>query len=283
MRVKSWLGVVVLGVIVLSLPSIAVACGGGSSSSGSGSSPAGMSSSETFTRLNWASLDSNADAHKGAKVDIVGQVFTAPERDDKGTYIQMWSDPQNSEWNTIVAIPDPNFQVNDQDYVHITGTVKGSYTGKYGFGGDVTAVTVLADHAEVVDATAAAPPATAVTTVHQTQAQHGVSITVEKVEFAQTETRVFVTVKNDSKQKASFYSFDAKAVQGTQQFDADSNLDYPEVSSDILPGVSSSGIVVFKPMDSSQPTKLVFQAQNEDYMLNWKPYTFHVQAGTPTS
>ena len=66
MRVKSWLGGVVLGAIVLSLPSIAVACGGGSSSSGSGSSPAGMSSSETFTRLNWASLDSNADAHKGA-------------------------------------------------------------------------------------------------------------------------------------------------------------------------------------------------------------------------
>jgi hypothetical protein len=48
-----------------------------------------------------------------------------PKRDEKGTYIQVWADPQNSEWNTIVAFANPSFQVNDQDDVHVTGTVKG--------------------------------------------------------------------------------------------------------------------------------------------------------------
>jgi hypothetical protein len=86
-------------------------------------------------------------------------------------------------------------------------------------------VTVIADNVEVVDAIAAAPPAMAVTTLNDTQTQHGVSITVTKIEFADTETRVFVTVKNGSKRKASVYSFDAKAVQGSQQFDGDSSLE----------------------------------------------------------
>ncbi len=50
----------------------------------------------------------------------------------------------------------------------------------------------------------------------KTQTQHGLSITIEKVEFADAETRVFVSVRNASSHNASFYDFNAKAVQHGQ-------------------------------------------------------------------
>ena len=53
---------------------------GRSSSAGSGSG-----SSETFTRANWATVQSDPEAYKGARVDFVGQVFVSPERDAKRT------------------------------------------------------------------------------------------------------------------------------------------------------------------------------------------------------
>ena len=53
-------------------------------------------------------MDSDPDAHKGARVDFVGQVFVDPERDAKGTYLQVYVDPKNSDWATIVGVKDPN-------------------------------------------------------------------------------------------------------------------------------------------------------------------------------
>jgi hypothetical protein len=97
-------------------------------------------------------LASDPNAHKGASVNFVGQVFTTPERDEKGVYVQVWEDPASSENNTIVAYADPHFQLAEDDYVHVVGTVKGEFKGKNALGVEVSAVTVLADTFKVVDA-----------------------------------------------------------------------------------------------------------------------------------
>ena len=94
--------------LVLVLAAILSGCGGGSSGSASSGAGIGTASSETFTRANWAAVDSDPDAHKGARVDFVGQVFVDPERDAKGTYLQVYVDPKNSDWATIVGVKDPN-------------------------------------------------------------------------------------------------------------------------------------------------------------------------------
>jgi len=212
-------------------------------------------------------------------VDIVGKVFISPEKDVKGTYWQMWSDPKNNEWNTAVAIADPNFQISNDDYVHVVGTVKGKVGGKNAFGADVTAVGVLATKATVVGAIAAASPAQRVVHLDAQQTQNGITIRVTKMEFATDETRVFVSVSNGSNATAHFYDFDAKAVQGTSQFSAESFTDYPSVQSDILTGVTSTGVVVFPTMSPNQLTTLVFNAGSDNYNLTFQPYRFDVQAG----
>ena len=203
-------------------------------------------------------------------------MFVDPERDAKGTYLQVYVDPKNSKWATIVGVKDPNLQVAAQDYVHVVGVIHGKYTGKTVLGASVTDPVVIASSVTKATAVDAATPATSTTTVNSTQKQFGVAITVSKVEFAPDETRVFVSVHNSGKSTAHFYDSDAKAVQGTHQYDANSQFDYPSVSSDILRGVTSPGVISFPAMNAHAATKLVFQASSDNYNVTFKPYVFHL-------
>jgi hypothetical protein len=119
--------------LCLVLVSGAAACGSSSTGSQGQSekstqASASTTSSESFDRSNWDLLVSDPDAHKGARVDFVGRVLTTPERDKDGVYLQVYEDPQNAENNTIVGYPDPSFRVAEDDYVHVTGTVKGTFS-----------------------------------------------------------------------------------------------------------------------------------------------------------
>jgi hypothetical protein len=99
------------------------------------------------------------------------------------------------------------------------------------------------------------------------------------VEFATDETRVFVTVANGSSSQASFYDFNAKAVQGSKQFDPESfGSDYPEVQSEILAGVSSSGVIVFPAMSPSAQTSIYLEAGSDDFSVDFSPFVFTIPA-----
>jgi hypothetical protein len=221
------------------------------------------SSGESFNQSNWDVLQTDPKAHKGANVDFVGHVFTAPERDKKGVYFQVWADPKNSENNTIVAYAEPRFRVAENDYVHVVGTVTGEFKDKNAFGGEVRGPVVLAETVKVVDATAAAPPALA-TLGPRTDTQAGVTVLVKKVEFAARETRVYMTVKNASGYGVSVYTSSMKAVQAGNQYDQEFSGDYPDLASDIVSGASTSGVAVFPKMSPHRGLKLFIEGNSEN-------------------
>ena len=237
----------------------------------------------SFSLNNWDVLFTDPDEYKGAKVDLVGSVFMPPERDENGIYLQMWADPINQTWNTLVAIRDAEISIKDGDYVHVKGSVFGGFEGENMLGGKVRAVRVEAESATIVDALAIAPPAIRVYEGgHDVQTQYGLQVSLHKVEFAESETRIFLTVANNSKEEASFYSFNVKAVQGNQQFEFDfsdfSGISYPEVQSELLPGVESSGVVVLPAMDPISETRLFMDGNTSNWNLTFKPYEFVVPA-----
>lgn len=233
-------------------------------SSGATTAEASETASEHFDASNWAIVESDPDAHKGARAEFVGKVFTAPEYDAKGTYIQVWEDAANSENNVIVGYADPNFAVQEGDYVRVVGTVKGKFTGENAFGAKLTVPIVIADTLKVVDATAAAPPAIA-TLGRATGTQAGITVTVSKVEFAANETRVFVRVRNNSNASVSIYDSSAKAVQNGRQYDSTfSTADYPQLSDDLVAGASTSGVIVFPKMKPGGPLKLILEAHSDN-------------------
>jgi Domain of unknown function (DUF4352) len=267
-------GLIVL--VAVGLGVVASGCGGSSSSEGTTAAAAAaeaegestgeeeVASSETFDRDNYALLVSDPDAHKGAEVRIVGRVFNEVEQDANGTYFQMFANPKDSEWNTIVGVADTSLRLSDGDFVRVVGTVTGQFSGENAFGGDVNAVKVAASSVRKVDATAAASTPRRVLPKRRAS-EGGIVVTVQKVEFADDETRVFVAVKNNSGADVNLYASSGKAVSGSRQYDSTFSLaDYPQVSSDIAPGAFTTGVVVFPTMNEKSPLRLIFEGYSDN-------------------
>ncbi len=250
-------------------------CGGKSKSSARStgtdaavsSSAEQSSSDEHFTNADWSVVESDPNAHKGASVVLTGKVFTV-ERDKDATYVQMWADAKNSEENTVVGIADPSFQINEGDLVKVRGAVKGKFSGKNAFGAEVSAAVVLADSITKVSPLALRS-ATITFAKGKAWTFSGITIHPWRVEWAADETRVFVKVTNRSSAALSVYGTSSHMIADGRQFDATfSTNDYPELSSDLQPGASTSGVIVFPAMDANAAeVRLTVEASSENFDL----------------
>jgi len=265
--------VILVSMLALVLPVLA-GCGGEESSSGTSAA-----SGQTFTRDNWAELAADPDSFKGARVDIVGAVLGEPAKDGKVTCWQMWPHPTNVEWFAAVDFEDASFAIADGDYVHVVGTVRGKTEGEIPLLAKVDAVAVRVETAEVVDQRALAPAALRTVEVAKSVEQHDLVVTVDKVEFAANETRVYVKVDNRSTATASFYDYKVKAAQGQTQYEAEYFTYYPQVDSQLPPKAVSSGVVLFTALNPAQATELSFETRTDDYQLEFMLYVFEIAAG----
>lgn len=234
---------------------------------------------ETFTNANFSEVISNADDHKGANVKIKGQVFAEPKKQGDVWQFQINADPKKHEGNTIV-IGQSDFDIKADMYLEIEGTVEGQEEYENAFGAKMSAPLIRANKIlKDSEINTLAPTQNAVT-VNQAQDQNGILITLEKIEFAEEETRFYIKAKNNTNKNANVYSFDMKVTQGNQQFEPESKFsdDYPEIKSEILPGIESAGIVVFKKIDyNAKQLNFIAEASSENYELNFNPYTFQIQ------
>lgn len=248
-----------------------VACGGGNSSSDTGQADSGQKQEEKqepMTDAEIAAMYSNPDDYKGRYIELGGQVFQAPEYDEDAVYLQMWQDCVNYDNNTIIKFEDPSFKVNDGDYIKLTGIVYGVYEGQNAFGADLTLPAILADTIEISTyKDVVAPAIYTITPSDATVDQLGYSITIEKVEIAETETRLYVKVENNGSGTFSVYEFNTNIIQNSKQYDCQSNYTagYPEVQSDLRTGVVSEGVFCFPPIENAE-----FQVIMEAYSDNWE-------------
>lgn len=233
---------------------------------------------ELLTEQEFELMLSNPLNFKERVVEFYGQIFVEPEKDEKGVYIQVHSDPLNSSKNIIVAYPDNTLELKTSDYVYIKGSVYDKFEGENVLGGKVVMPLIVADELEIVDYTTAVSPALSTLVVNESSEQHGYSTTLNKIEFAQNETRVFLTIQNKSAKKINFYSFNSKIVQGgVEQFDPVmfDLIERQEISNEILPGITQSGLIVFPAMDPDKgEITLITEGTSEDFMLEFEPFIF---------
>jgi hypothetical protein len=279
-----------LAAVAVAAASLA-ACGSGSSggeaSAASGSpgatTPSGAqvaspSPAATYTNADWYRVTSNPNGFKGQAVELTGKIFAEPEYDQSGVGFQMWADPQRSEGNTIVWLPDPTVELRTDDYVRVSGVITGSFTGENMMGGEVQAAMIQAGTVEKVGALAAAPPAIEIVDVNQGATQHGITVKLRRVEFAEAETRVFVTFINQSNSKASIYAYSAKAIQGGRTYSPEMGLQgYPEPESELPRSTRTSGVVVFKAMKPEKTTRFIFEGYSDDWTKTLKPFSIVVK------
>lgn len=224
------------------------------------------------------SLYTTPEDFKNHYVEIVGQVFATPEYANECIAIQIFTDIENNENNTIVYIFDKNFEVKQEDYIRIVGKVGDVFEGENAFGGTMTVPTVTAKEYNIISYQEALSPTLKTINVNQTQTQFGYSVTIQKIEFAENETRVYLKVDNRGTETLNVYSFDAKITQDGKQYGEQDNWDanYPSIQSDLLVGSSTEGIITF-PKLADGPFSVYIEAISDNWNEEIKPFTFAVE------
>lgn len=234
---------------------------------------------EAFTNANYSELYSDPDAHEGASVDIAGQLLESPENTGDELAFQMYADPDNLEWNTIVYTDDMSLDLATDDYVRVEGEVLGTFEGENAFGASLEVPMIQASDVQTVSAGQALDPARKVLEVNRTSSDQGFSVTLHKLEFGEESTRAYVTINNNTGRGASFYTFDMKIQQGSRQIDySDDSYSYmdEEPQSDLRPGVQTEGVLVFGPVDPSQPFEMVLPWSSNNFNVNARPVIFQI-------
>lgn len=225
-----------------------------------------------------ANLYTNPKNYTDKYVNLTGKVFSTPEQDEDIIAFQMWQDSQNADRNTIVGCDlSVCKDIKANDYVKITGYVRGEFEGENMLGGKIKAPQIFAESVEKSSYMDVVAPTIKSIDVNKTVEQNGVTMSVSKVEFADNETRVYLSVDNQSGSKFSFYSFDAKVTQGSSQYEEDMNYeaDYPEINSEILNGIKSEGILVYPKLEQSSFT-LITEGHTDDYNVDFTDFVFDI-------
>lgn len=204
----------ILSALVITLTTFTfISCGGNDESGNNNSEKA------PIPREDFNLVYSNPKEYEGREVEFYGKIFTDIEKDNDGTYMQMFTNETGSDNNVLVGIKDPNFNVKIDDIVHVKGIVKGVEKGTNAFGAELNLPLVLAESVEITDYGTAFAPALKTININQEQNQFGYKLTLKKVEISKSETRAYVKIENASNDKVNFYSFNSMITQGTNQIE----------------------------------------------------------------
>lgn len=229
-----------------------------------------------------ADVFTNPDKYKGKYVKMSGKVFVDPEKNEDEIALQAWHNPENSSNNFITYYKGNDLEVNQGDYIMVDGKIGGEFEGENAFGGTVTAPMLEATSIEVLSyIDAVTPTITEIVPENAISEQNGISLKVDKIEFAEKETRVYLTETNSSADKFSMWVHSIKITQNGSQIEQANTSsqfegDYAQLSSEILPNVSSSGVLVFPPMDSSASFQIYAEGHSDNYELDFAPFTIDI-------
>lgn len=240
--------------------------------------PASTETVDLMTESEVKEMYSSPSKFKNRSLELFGKVFATPEYDKDAVYFQMWADPENSELNTFVKYEDPSVDLKDGTYIKLKGVVYGSIEGTNAFGAKVTGPQIVADSLEVVSYQDAVAPAIHTIMLEEpTQTQLGYSVTIEKVELAEKETRVYIKVENNGSDKFNLYSFNSIIIQDGKQYEEETNYsaDYPQVQTGLSVGVTTEGIFCYPAIESKSFT-VVLDGSSENYREEIKPFSFEI-------
>ena len=194
-------------------------------------------------------LYTSPDNFVGRTFEFTGSVLDV-EKDGSDLYIQVYYDILNYDKNTIVVYPDADISLKDEDFVKVKGTVDGTFTGENYIGGEVEAPQITAKKVKKIDAMEAFP-ATKTVEVNKTVEKGDYVVTVSKVDFTNSETRIYVKVENNSSESFDNYPDQGVIVQNGKQYETTWNEYYPEPSCELRAGASSESVISFDKVDEA--------------------------------
>lgn len=111
--------------------------------------------------------------------------------------------------------------------------------------------------------------------INKKQTQNDVDITINKIEFSNIETRVYITVKNKSKYEFSL-SDTATLSQAGKQYGVISSKNKKEISPVILENEKSKGVIVF-PRAYEGNLSITLRGNSSNNSIQFKDFVFDIE------
>ena len=191
----------------------------------------------------------NADDYKGYYVEISGKVFNLIGDYGDVKAIQIWLDPDSSDKNTIIYY-STDVDVKDGDYIKCSGYIDSKTKYKNSFGQTQYAPLIISKKLEIVSYFDVVDPAIETKSFEDYKLENDeCSISLNKLEFSEKETRVYVTIQNSG--FSDLYYHSSFILQGKKQFNSIDKYDieYNSIPHKIVSGQSCTGIIVFPKMN----------------------------------
>lgn len=238
---------------------------------------------EYISESDIANLFSDPESYEGKYVKLSGKIFNGPDTSDDYVAYQAWHDVQNSNNDFVFGMENPEEDFNVDDYVIVDGQIVGTFEGTNAFGTSIECPQINAVTIEKQSyMEAIVPTINEITPENAVSEQNGITLKVDKIEFAEQETRVYLTATNASSDKFSFSVYDIKITQNGQQISQDDDSmsryegEYPELDYEILPNASSTGVLVFPTIDSSASFQIYAEGYSDNWELDFSPFTIDI-------
>ena len=231
---------------------------------------------QVFTEL-LDNVYASAEDYLGYHVSIKGIVFQVLGNSKDTKDVHVWLAPETSDKNVIIQY-DNDAEINSGDYITCSGYIKSVSKFKNDFDTEIiTPIIYSSDIKKISYIEAMRPTLKSVELSNTIKEQYNYSISVDKVEFAAEETRLYLTVTNNGSADFTIYEDMATIVQDGKQYDTQYNREgnYEEVSHNIVVGAKSSGIITF-PAIEQKDFKFIIEAYSPVYEEDIEEFTFNI-------
>lgn len=236
-----------------------------------------------FDNENWnlvlAEAKGEQKAYVDSRVDIKGKVAQVIINSDSESQVTIETEGDTSFGNNTLVVAARSLDVQEEEWVRVVGILHSYWETENLLGATLNLPVVVASLVTPITRSEAVPPLVTVT-VQQSIVQHGLAITLERLELADSETRVYVSAFNNSPDKASLYSFDAVLVQGSQQIERKSLFleEIEEPATTLVSGTETQGVLLFEPVEpGSPPIRVIWEnPRTENYRVDFDVWEWEV-------
>lgn len=212
-------------------------------------------------------LYGSPDNYKNKYVKLTGQVL-AVKYDKKSQTISAYTDIENYTNIVVIYFEDKSVSIKENDYISFDGYIKG-------LDKDTSKPYIIAEKVEVISYMDAAAPTTKEVNVDKTVSQNDVTITIKKVEFSDVETRIYVKATNNTNTEFSLYSYSTLLTQAGKQYETTYSKNAVDMSSTILAGGNTEGVIVFPKIEQSNFT-ITMKGYSNNYDLDFENFVFDI-------
>lgn len=219
----------------------------------------------------------NADEYLGYYVKVTGKVFQKIGDNGEVKGVQVWLDPNNSDLNLMINYTT-DVSLKEGDYVVCTGYIKKIQKYDNAFGAELAVPLIHSnDLQKTTYLYAMSPTISTILPKKTTYEKLGYSISVDKIEFAANETRVYLNVANNGKTTLHVNTDSSVIIHNKKQINTKTNYDanYDAIPSSLHKGTKACGVITF-PAIKDDAFEIVIEMYSDDYDEEFMPIVFKI-------